>query len=135
MGTVGLYCFIGVQDKEDAKHAVNSFLEELLGQAFYDGFEIQDGPGDIQPLSDFYDGYFTPLYAASQSLLQQFREEAEKARKSGDRAGEAGALRRVSDLLYENMCPAMPWFNIEGGDFSMPSDKQGWWAVMVEFYY
>jgi hypothetical protein len=107
----------------------------IYKKEFYDGFEIQEGPGDIQPLPDSYDGYFTPLYAASQSLLQQFREEAEKARKLGDRVGEAGALRRVSDLLYENMCPAMPWFNIESGDFFLPSDKQGWWAVMVEFYY
>jgi hypothetical protein len=134
MGTVSAYCFICAQDKEDAKYAVNSFLEDRMGKEFYDGFTIQDGPGDIQLLSNFYDNYFTPLYATSQSLLQQFREEAEKARELEDRVGEAGALRRASDLLYESKCPAMPWFNIEGGDFFLPSDKQGWWAVMVEFY-
>jgi hypothetical protein len=135
MGTVSVYCLIGAQDREDAVHEVNGRLSNHLRREFYDGFEIQQGPGDTQPLDDIPDDCFTKLYAASQSLLQQFREEAEKARRAGDRGGEAVALRRASDLLFENMCAAMPWYNLSSLDFSLPSDKRGWWAVMVDFYY
>jgi hypothetical protein len=44
-------------------------------------------------------------------------------------------MRRASDLLYGNMCEDMPWFNIDTADFFLPPDKQGWRAVMVDFYY
>jgi hypothetical protein len=130
-----VYCFIRAQSREIAANVVNVWFERRLDKEFYDGFEVQEGLGDIQPLSNLPDNYFTEIYVASQSLLQQFREEAEEARRLGDRIGEAIALRRVSDLLFENMCPAMPWYNLECMGFSLPSGRKGWQAVMTDFYY
>jgi hypothetical protein len=132
MGTVSVYCFIGAQNREDAEHAVNVLLEDTLGREFYDGFDIEEN--GTRPLSDISADYLTEVYTRSQDLIQQFRGEAEAAREADDRWGEAVALRRASDLLFENMCPAMPWYNIESYDFSLPPVKQGWWAVMVNFY-
>jgi hypothetical protein len=43
-------------------------------------------------------------------------------------------MRRASDLLWENMCPDMPWFNLGDYSYYLPEDSGGWWAVMVEFY-
>jgi hypothetical protein len=133
MGTVNVYCFIEAKSREGAVRLVNFRLGDRLGREFYDGFEVQES--EIRLLSDIAADYLTEAYTRSQNSLQQLREEAEKARKAGDRGGEAIALRYASDLLFENMCPAMPWHNIGGGDFSLPSDRRGWWAVMVSFYY
>jgi hypothetical protein len=105
-----------------------------MRREFYDGFEVHNGAGDIQPLSNIPDDYLTAMYTASQDLLRQFREGAEEARKTGNRVSEARAMRHASCILYENMCVEMPWFNMEAGDFSLPLDTQGWWAVMVDFY-
>jgi hypothetical protein len=135
MGTVSVYCFVKAQNQNEARYIVNVRLGDYMRREFYDGFEVQNDTGDIQPLSNIPDDYFTAVYTASQDLLQQLREEAEEARKTGNRVGEARAMRHASGILYEDMCVEMPWFNMEAGDFSLPLDKQGWWAVMTDFYY
>jgi hypothetical protein len=135
METVSVYCFICAKSREIAVNVVNGWLENRRDKEFYAYFTVQEGTGDTQLLSDLPDDYFTEIYTASQSLLRQFRENAEEMRKTGNRRGEARALRCASELLLENICPAMPWYNLESMDFFLPSDRQGWWAVMVDFYY
>jgi hypothetical protein len=136
MATVSVYCFVAAGDKEEAARIVGVEIEERCEREFYEDWEVlEDG---VRPLSALSDDYLTEEYSHSQDMIQRFREEGEQARKKGNRLAEACAARRLSDLLCENMCPDMPWFNFEGYDFSLPSGPPGigqWFAVMVEFYY
>ena len=73
--------------------------------------------------------------------LDRQREEAEKCRATGDREGEGWAMQRAANILLEQFCSSMPWFNKETGDWALPDrdgrlcDKQdNWWAVRVRFH-
>jgi hypothetical protein len=134
MSVVSVYCFVETEDKKELINRAKSFLENWLGNEFYDGFRVQED-GVLPYLSDLPSDYLEKECSRSQNLIQHLREKAAEMREAEDRLGEARAMRRASDLLYENLCPDMPWFNIESADFSIPSDPLRWGAVMVDFYY
>jgi hypothetical protein len=132
MPVVSVYCFAETEDKKELIHRVNFFLEGRLGNEFYDGYTVRED--NVRPLSDLFSDYLTKGYSRCRNLTRRLRKEALEMREAGNRLAEARAMRRASDLLYENLCPDMPWFNIECVDFSVPSEPSQWGAVMADFH-
>jgi hypothetical protein len=128
---------VGADDKKDAAYAVESRLADWMGREFYyDGYLVRDD--NVTLLTELAKTDRLLGYTRTQSKIQLLREEAVREQRLQNALGEARALRRASDLLFENMCIDMPWYNIDYGDFTVPSEppKSGkWWAVMVDFYY
>jgi ribosomal protein S17E len=133
MPVVSVFCFVIADNREEAVQRAGRKIGERCGNEFYNGYEVQKEL--VRKVSDLSSAYLTEEYARSRDLLQRYREAAEARRKAGDRLGKARAMRRAGDLFYENLCPDMPWFNIEGMDFSVPSEPWQWGAVMVDFHY
>jgi hypothetical protein len=132
MGTASVYCFIRADDEKDAaRRAAN----EISGYdwPFWHDYTVLKST-IVRFISLSKDRWHTGR--ETRELRERLlREHAEEKRKSGDRRGEALTLRRISDLLFENMCPIMPWYNLEEMSFSLPDKDNRWWAVMVDFYY
>jgi hypothetical protein len=132
VSVVSVFCFFTADSREEAVRRAGRIIGDRCGNEFYDSYEVQKEP--VRKVSELSSACLTEKYTRCQDLLQQYREAAGSCRKAGDSVGEARAMRRASDLLYENVCPDMPWYNFEDMCYVLPSGA-GWWAVMVDFHY
>jgi hypothetical protein len=132
MALASVYCFVTGDSREAAISRTGMLLSSCNGE-FYDGYQVRET--DVQLLADLSSGYLAERRTRHRILLRKYRKRIKEAWKTGNCYSEAYAMRRASDLLYENMCVDMPWFNLEQADFFVPSSKVvKWWAVMVDFY-
>jgi hypothetical protein len=133
MAYVSVLCFTKAESEEAAIRNVEVFCEEHSGKEFYDDWAA--GKCAL-PLERVADGYLNHALILSGNVLQSCREEAEAARKDGNKQAEAYAMRRASDILFENLCSDMPYFNIDEYGYSLPDkdNRAGWWSVGVDFH-
>ena len=138
---INAYIFTTAEDIYDAGYLVESWLEDNWDREFYRKFDIE--LENVQAVLDMDKAYFDSKRSHVEDILQSQREEAETAKSSGDRNSEGNALKVVSDILLEAMCPSMPWFNSETYDWKAPDNddekhllgNDRWFAVMVKFIY
>jgi hypothetical protein len=146
MAVVSSYCFVFADGKEAAVRRLERWVEDYAGKEFYDGYVVKL---DQTVLFDMLStDYLDKERARVEDSIGYWRTDAGIAWKSGNRRREAYAMRHASDLLDEKLCDAMPYFNIECFDYTLPSvldpsevrhwfnpTKDGqWWAVMVDFH-
>jgi hypothetical protein len=127
------YCFTEAADKDAAIANVETFCTDCGEREFFDA--IQPDEEQTKPLEDVPEDELAKLYDESRKVIRSNRKAARAAAKAGDTITEAYASRKLSDLLWANMCPDMPYFNIDDYSYDLPDDKKGWWAVMVNFHY
>ena len=138
---IGVYIFTAAENADDAWYQVESWLEDNLGREFYSKFDVEQD--NIQAVLDMEATYFDSQRSHVEGTLRSQRKDAETANVKGDRNREGTALKVISNILLENMCPSMPWFNSETYDWQVPNNDDEkhltgndcWYAVMVKFYY
>ena len=138
---IDAYIFTAAENAEDAGHQVECWLEDSWDQEFYRKFDVKRE--DVQAVLDMNEAFFSGKRFYMEDFLQRQREEVETARADGDRNTEGNALKVVSEILLESMCPSMPWFNSETYDWQVPASddekhlmgQDRWYAVMVKFFY
>jgi hypothetical protein len=99
---------------------------------FYDYYQVKEK--GVKPLTPGFREELDALRMESVDRLQEHRDNAEKRRRAGSPSTEAAELRQVSDLLWENMTPDMPFFNTEDCSYHLPRELDDWWAVLVTFH-
>lgn len=120
------YFMVDAEDGESALYTVELFLDEWVGRDFFDGYEIDPQAVQVKDLPVFF-------------IMEQLEKSAEKRKSlireindewTGCDKRQLGWLyQRVGELLLENLCADMPYYNINTGDFTIPKGTA--WAVKV----
>jgi hypothetical protein len=135
------YIFTAAENAYEAADQVDRWLEDNWDREFYRRYDVERD--DVHAVLDMDGSFFYGKRSDVDNILRSQRKEAETANASGDKSMEGKALRNISDILLESMCPDMPWFNMERYDWKVPDEddekhlmgNDRWFAVMVKFYY
>lgn len=95
--------------------------------------EWVDHDGDILPLGDCFEKvkeYRGDLEAQIEEEEKRMREYALK----GDRSMRGYLMKNIGEMLCQDFSFEANVYNIESGDYSLPSDTDGFWAVMVDMH-
>jgi hypothetical protein len=137
---ISVYVFTVARDEDDAARRVENRLEDFCGREFFDGFEVRKD--SVVSVWSLVPEYVTARLKALDVLLRRRRKEAAGLAESGDKFQEGHALNRVGDILCEQMCEDMPWFNMEDWNWEIPgpvdiskNPGEDWYAVMTDFRY
>jgi hypothetical protein len=131
MSHATIYFLTVARDFEHAERMVAGYLE---GENFFDYSETraeQSGPleakhGDLDALLNGWD-----WKEAADALLKK----AEDYKAKGDLGMCGHTLIRTGELYAQNLNIGAYVFNIDSGDYSIPTDTNGWWAIAVDFHY
>jgi hypothetical protein len=131
MSHTTIYFLTVAKDFEYAEKTVVGYLE---GENFFDYSEAQAEPsGPLEAkrgdLDAFLNGW--DWKEAADALLQ----EAEGYNAQGDLGMCGYTLIRAGELYAQNLHIDAYVFNIESGDYSIPTETKGWWAIAVDFHY
>jgi hypothetical protein len=129
MSHTTIYFLTAARDFDHAEKMVRGYLE---GENFFDYSEVQaeqSGPLEVKhgDLDAFLNGW--DWREAADALLKYAEEY-----KAKDDMGMYGfTLIRAGELYAQNLNIDTCVFNIDSGDYSIPTETKGWWVIAVEF--
>jgi hypothetical protein len=131
MSHTTIYFLAEAENQRRAENAVSAYLE---GETFFDYSEIQrelSGPLETKrkDLDAFLHGW--NWKEAADALMK----EAEDYKAKNNLGMYGYNLVRAGELYAQNLTIDTYVFNIETGDYSIPTETKGWWAVAVDFHY
>ena len=101
-----VYIFTAAENAYDAGYQVESWLEDNWDREFFRKFDVDRE--DVQAVLDMDGAYFDSKRTYVEEILRNKRKDAETANAIGDKNEEGNALKIISGILLENMCPDMP---------------------------
>jgi hypothetical protein len=135
-----VYIFTLAENAEDAKSKVSSWLEDYADREFYDYAGLEE-PEKAMLLKDVPASELEDARYATERLLPIIEGDIAQYKASGNLGMEGYSHIRYGHILNENLCPDMPYFNMENWDWSIP-DKvpetatgSDWYAARVDFHY
>jgi hypothetical protein len=137
---LSVYVFTLAEDFEDAEGRVHRWVDECDGKEFFDYAEIEC-PGASVLLEEIPVHELRDVWGGTAQRLSMVEAEIARCKASGDRKKEGLLHFRYGDILMENPCSDMPFFNMEDWDWSVPNKVPGasagkkWYAVKVDFHY
>jgi hypothetical protein len=119
---------------EYAAHAVESMLLDEAYLRFWDGFAIL--PKQSGTLAEKRAELADSLAKNDPTeCAKRYLDKAQERLAMGD-LSFAGYYFRKAGLLFEQLlCADAVVFNPDYGDYSLPKDNDGWFAVAVDFHY
>jgi hypothetical protein len=131
MSHTTIYFMTETKDLEQAESRVTAYLES---ETFFDYSEIQhelSGPLETKrkELDTFLNGWNW------KEAVDALMKEAEGYKAKGDLGMYGYNLIRIGELYAQNLTIDTYVFNIDTGDYSIPEETKGWWAVAVDFHY
>jgi hypothetical protein len=133
------YVFTLADNAEDAKWKVERWMEENEGNEFYDFADFED-PSTPLLIGDVPVHELKEAWERVEKQLPIIEGDIARYKASGDRLMEGYSHIRYGNILNENLCSDMPYFNMEDWDWSVPNKTIGregslWYAVEVVFHY
>lgn len=98
-----------------------------------DQYESDGNDGDIQPLNDCLEA----VKDFAGDMTARANEEKKRAQEYADKdqpSMEGYCLRTAGELLSQNFCFDCNLYNVEEGDYSIPENPEGWFAVMIDMH-
>jgi hypothetical protein len=133
------YVFTLAESFDDADGRVHSWIDECDGREFFDYAELVC-PGASVLLEEIPVNELRGAWDETEQRLSTIAAEISQSKASGDRKKEGFLHFRYGNILMENPCSDMPFFNMEDWDWSVPnkvpraSAGKKWYAVKVDFY-
>ena len=127
-------------DAEGAKLEVSIWLHDYANREFFD-YGILAGPVQVSMVKDIVNKLERLKAEVFQGKLPAIMMEIEQSKAVGDRPGEGYHHIRYGQILCEQCCYEMPFFNITDNDWSIPTEVPGdaagkdWYAVRVDLHY
>jgi hypothetical protein len=138
MSHVEKYCFIRGEGIEDAVRRAQNALDEMRSCGKFHDYEIvNDGTGNVvKPVKDIPLSTWKDLRSKQEDLLEDLRDKIAKRTLDTNIFVEARLYRMASDLIYEDICAGMPYYDLEDGCYYVPTNRaEPRWAVLVRFYF
>jgi hypothetical protein len=128
-------CFLKeAETLDDALRQVESSLLEETYFRFWDGMEVlREKSGSLKEKRTELIGLRDTCDTGK--LAGQYLETAEKYMKENDLSWAGYNYRKAGLLLEQSLCYDAIIFNHETGDYSIPEEEDGWFAVVVDFHY
>jgi hypothetical protein len=131
MSHTTIYFLDKADDFDRAEKTVTAYLE---GETFFDYSEVLhelSGPLETKrkDIDVFLNGW--NWKEAADALMK----EAERYKTKGDLGMYGYNLIRAGELYAQNLTIDTYVFNIDYGDYSIPDQSGGWWAIAVDFHY
>ena len=132
---VFVYLLTLSESAEDAKSDVRIWLDEHSGLEFFDYGDIYE-PEKVVHASDIRKE-LEHAKAETENILADIQNHIGKSKKSGDRKMEGYYYKCYGNVLMENCCQDMPFFNITDWSWGIPTEAEGsdWYAVSVNLHY
>jgi hypothetical protein len=131
MSHTTIYFLTETANLEQAESRVNTYLES---ETFFDYSEVQhELSGPLETRRKELDGFLNGWNwkEAADALIK----ETEGYKANGNLEMYGYSLIRIGELYAQNLTIDTYVFNIETGDYSIPAETRGWWAVAVDFHY
>jgi hypothetical protein len=128
------YVFVEADTAESATNWVRIRLEELRYE-FYDGFNVD--PDRTVRVKDLPRDVIDRAACNVQKEADLIKEQIDVFKPDGNKDMLGWLHIRYGEILQEELCRDMPYFNIECWDWSVPEDRneaRPWFAVHVTFY-
>jgi hypothetical protein len=131
MSHTTIYFLTEAEDLERAENKVTAFLES---ETFFNYSEIQhelSGPLETKrkEIDIFLNGW--NWKEAADALMRE--AEDYKSKEKWESYGYK--LIWAGELYSQNLTIDTYVFNIDTGDYSIPEETKGWWAIGVDFHY
>jgi hypothetical protein len=131
MSHTTIYFLTETVNLEQAESRVSAYLES---ETFFDYSEVQhELSGPLETRRNDPDAFLNGWNwkEAADALMK----EAERYKTKGGLGMYGYNLIRAGELYAQNLTIDTYVFNIETGDYSIPTETKGWWAVAVDFHY
>jgi hypothetical protein len=132
------YVFTLAENAENAKLRVSFWMAESARREFYNSASLEESGVPVLleevPVWELGDAQLL-----SKQRLRVVEEGLARYKATGDSVMEGFFLIRHQNILSESFCFDMPYFNLEDGNWSVPSKVPGgvvgkdWYAVKVVF--
>jgi hypothetical protein len=136
---LSVYIFAKAKTVIGAKERVRGWLIKHVGREFFRLAHIEEAGAKL--LEDVPVHELNDAWQSTQQQLPVVEADIARCKVSGDRDTEGYSHIRYGNILRENFCFDMPYFNVENGDWSVPNKVSAqdtgvnWYAVMVNFNY
>jgi hypothetical protein len=130
------------EDADDAKSTVDSWIGEQFEKSFFDYGCLEESEDKIVfPVSEVLEQLEKSRNCTEKEILPEVEKDIEKYKADGNRIMLGYSHVRYGNILQENFCADMPYFNIYNWDWAIPTgvpeDENGnnWYAVRVDLHY
>jgi hypothetical protein len=131
MSRVSLYFITPAEDRDEAEALVESWLEDMAGREFYDGFDVVTE--DVRRVYGFSPGFFADRKRRVQQEITRYAEGMARWEAENNARMVGYCHVCIGHILMESCCHDMPFYNLGTVDWTEP-DKDDW-AVRVTLHY
>lgn len=129
MSHTTIYFLNKAENVEQAERKVTDYLET---ENFFDYYNVISS-GTLSEkrneLDDFIDGWNW------NEVADNFLRLAKKQKSTGNFYRYGSHLINAGQLYAQHLTTDIYVFNIDDGNYSIPTDENGWWVIAVDFHY
>jgi len=128
------------ENKEDAESNVVNWIDDHYDKEFYDYGGLDEGETTFL-LQDVLNTLKESRDYTENVILPAVIEDMEHYKETGNRSLEGYSHIRYGNILSEDFCADMPYFNIDDWYWTIPSEvpkeAEGcqWYAIKVDLHY
>jgi hypothetical protein len=140
MSHLSVYIITLADDAEDAKSKAINWMEDYYANREFFDYGVLEKPETVHLVKDIT-LELEKLKVDAFQPLPDIEKQIERCKAEKNRISEGYYHIRYGNILSEECCSDMPFFNISEWDWSIPTevpedaDGRDWYAVMVDLHY